>query len=476
MLISNLASASEPSNLLSSIAASNTCSRPWMFGRAMARAEQAQLDWYREVTKYQLRLVKKRLSGIASKAGQAAVDDLFDTPAGTIQYKGEDGLSGQQVGGCGTEEAAAQRLGHRAAVVLWFPDDTRLYWQLGELYNAEGDSGCGNYLERVRLDARDMLRCSWASKLYSRRFPSNRPRCSRMSQRLSKTTAANPNAYLPETRQLVLVGGVAGTIIVVLIFLQIRRFAKDDAGNASKPGFFLLQQVAAAPLAEKSSAHIADPVRKEYVQFPDWNLRRVRAKIDTRSARTSTPWHQTVTRFANNRRNLSGACSSPNPQFPRASTRDRRARFLPVRRRARSSGMDEKRPLIETTLSMGSVVKRVRFTLTLSKGNALPRFAGQNSGTALEILGRRKPTIPTTSRLSRRDHQARALQDRTGMGMPSSSCRLRNRFTAPTPCCARNAGGHPDPRARYPPVRHQRQPAHPELFYQGLRRSAPSTR
>jgi hypothetical protein len=147
-------------------------------------------------------------------------------------------------------------------------------------------------------------------------------------------------------------------------------------------------------MAGKSSAHVLIG-RKEYVQFPEWKLRKVRAKIDT-GARTSA----LDTKRYEVRQLADGSYRA------RVVLRIRNARgrlrvvdapvlgFIAVRS---SNGMDEKRPLIETTLSIGGVVKLVRFTLTcrrtmryrvlLGRTALVPEFLVDVSQQYLQHLG-----------------------------------------------------------------------------------------
>ncbi len=113
-------------------------------------------------------------------------------------------------------------------------------------------------------------------------------------------------------------------------------------------------------MAENSSAHVLIGW-KEYVEFPEWGLRHVRAKVDT-GARTS-------------------ALDTKRYELHKAADGSLRARLVlrmrSVKKRVRiidvpvlgfvevrsSNGAHEKRPLVETSLSLGGVVKKVRFTL-----------------------------------------------------------------------------------------------------------------
>ena len=100
---------------------------------------------------------------------------------------------------------------------------------------------------------------------------------------------------------------------------------------------------------------------KEYVEFPDWGLRKVRAKVDT-GAHTSA----LDTQKYELRQIADGSLRAR--LLLRVRSRKARPRtidvpvlgFVLVRS---SNGAREKRPLIETTLSLGGVQKRVRFTL-----------------------------------------------------------------------------------------------------------------
>lgn len=108
------------------------------------------------------------------------------------------------------------------------------------------------------------------------------------------------------------------------------------------------------------------PVRigwKEYVELPEWNLRRIRAKVDT-GARTSVldvagydlidvPGGGQVAR-------LRLALSRRHPE--RVTVVEAAVLCLVVVRN--TGGTPEVRPLLETTLRLGPVCKRIRLTVT----------------------------------------------------------------------------------------------------------------
>jgi hypothetical protein len=103
--------------------------------------------------------------------------------------------------------------------------------------------------------------------------------------------------------------------------------------------------------------------RKEYVAFPEWGIRRVRAKVDT-GARSSALdvlgyelWEvdgqglRVRLRLALNRRR------SDRYRVVEAPV----VRMVAVRN---SGGACEQRPLIEATIRLGAVTRRIRLTVT----------------------------------------------------------------------------------------------------------------
>jgi hypothetical protein len=227
MIIANLASAYQASGRFDRAAEYlqqelDTWPREW------PGLSKAQLDWYHELEKYQLRLVKKRYreSLQRSTSAKETTDDLFESPSGSVQYKGDDGTyQAGKIAEAERQKLPANALAIVQQFVLWFPDDTRLYWQLGELYNAQGD---------VAAAATIFHECIWTRrhgatllqehrKIVEAAAPKQSAPVLEDEPANSQTTAPpEPTAWLPERRQIVLVAGVAGTIACVLIFLQIR--------------------------------------------------------------------------------------------------------------------------------------------------------------------------------------------------------------------------------------------------------------
>lgn len=102
---------------------------------------------------------------------------------------------------------------------------------------------------------------------------------------------------------------------------------------------------------------------KEYVDFPAWGIRRVRAKVDT-GARTSA---LDVARYELHECQGQGLVADLHLTLrPRHRKKPVVVR-VPVLRMvtvSNSAGMRETRPLIETELCLGSVRKKILLTIT----------------------------------------------------------------------------------------------------------------
>jgi hypothetical protein len=116
---------------------------------------------------------------------------------------------------------------------------------------------------------------------------------------------------------------------------------------------------------------------KEYLDFPEWGVNRVKAKVDT-GARTSA---LDVARFSLERR--------PEGLIARmqlALNRRRPERLVtvetPVLRLVvvtSSDGVREERPVIETAVRLGPIEKRIRLTVTDRSGMLFPMLLGREA-------------------------------------------------------------------------------------------------
>jgi tetratricopeptide (TPR) repeat protein len=101
---------------------------------------EAQFQWYREVETYQRKLLLLRLREGTMKSPQT-VDALFDKEDSTVRFVGPSGK--YEAGKLALSEKVKLPKNALAIVeqlVLWMPDDLRLIWLAGELFNAEGNA------------------------------------------------------------------------------------------------------------------------------------------------------------------------------------------------------------------------------------------------------------------------------------------------------------------------------------------------
>jgi hypothetical protein len=107
---------------------------------------EGAFDFYRNAEKHQLKLLKLRAregtSRPGSKADFDAVDALFDdgkSPSHPVKFVGPSGK--YEPGALALVEKAKlpkDAIDIVQQLLIWLPEDTRLYWLLGELYNAQG--------------------------------------------------------------------------------------------------------------------------------------------------------------------------------------------------------------------------------------------------------------------------------------------------------------------------------------------------
>jgi len=185
-----------------------------------------QLRWFAEVDKVQLRLLRaRRLEAAQARPGTRtaaeSVDALFGDRANPVRYVGEDGQ--YAAGTVAAQEKAKLPQDALALVqqlVLWSPTDTRLYWQLGELLNAQGPSYVPDAY--AVLDACVYVRTYNSAELKDHRRV--------LLENLPKPTPPPaPTSWIPATSKLLAVGGVALAAIGVLMYFQVRELRRRRA-------------------------------------------------------------------------------------------------------------------------------------------------------------------------------------------------------------------------------------------------------
>lgn len=102
---------------------------------------------------------------------------------------------------------------------------------------------------------------------------------------------------------------------------------------------------------------------REYVNFPDWNVRRIKVKIDT-GARTSA---LDVAHYQLRQVDGRGLVAELHLALKRKKPSQVTVVHAPVQELVsvrNTSGQWEQRPVIETTVRLGPLTKRIRLTIT----------------------------------------------------------------------------------------------------------------
>jgi tetratricopeptide (TPR) repeat protein len=189
---------------------------------------QERLAWYRRAEGYQSRLVRLRYAESVRGGGRASaantLDDLFGDGKEPVHFVGE---SGQYEAGILAAEQKSKLPGDAIAIVqqllVWMPDDTRLYWQLGELYNGAGDIEAARGIFEDCIDNRrfDAPELRAHRQVVREAKPSTEPL---VLEPAPEKPAEQPAAaeWLPHTGKLIAVGGAAGLMVVFFLYLQLR--------------------------------------------------------------------------------------------------------------------------------------------------------------------------------------------------------------------------------------------------------------
>lgn len=188
-----------------------------------------QYDWLKEAESYHLKLVRLRYrESMRRLPGKHpdSLDQLFGDEKSPLRFVGESG--NYEAGKLAASERAKLPKNALAIVqqlLIWFPDDTRLYWLLGELYNAQGDMVAAaavfeNCVWSRRYDAPDLRE---HRKLVQEAKPANE---SVQLEDEPKVTASARPEFLPGKEKLWIVGSVAGLFIAVLAYFQIREIRR----------------------------------------------------------------------------------------------------------------------------------------------------------------------------------------------------------------------------------------------------------
>jgi tetratricopeptide (TPR) repeat protein len=188
-------------------------------------------DFFKKVESYQLKLVQLRQRESQLAGGRPVqatdVDALFD-----VRFVGP---SGRYEAGKITGKLPADAVATVQQLLIWFPDDNRLLWLLGELYNAEGNLeaalavmdqfGWARGSESASLrEHRRIIRAAYEAQ----------PKAPVPGPASAATTPAPPpkTEWLPSGWQLYTVGGVFGLLMLALAYWQFSEWLRRFRGSA----------------------------------------------------------------------------------------------------------------------------------------------------------------------------------------------------------------------------------------------------
>lgn len=182
-------------------------------------------EWFKQAEKYQLRLLRLRMSeggerGMGRPGRVNDVDNLFG-----VRFVGP---SGKYEPGALADEERKKLPPDAIAIVqqllLWFPDDARLLWLLGELYAANG---------QLEAAYRILDNCVWTQKFESVALREHRKlvqeaheaRIAAAAAQAAASPASAPS-ILPDAWHLWAVGSVFGIILLALGYYQLRELLR----------------------------------------------------------------------------------------------------------------------------------------------------------------------------------------------------------------------------------------------------------
>jgi tetratricopeptide (TPR) repeat protein len=205
-------------------AARDVLPEPWPSGNPAG-------DWFKQAEKYQFKLLRLRLRDEMDRrpgsrpVPAADVDNLFD-----VRFSGPDAK--YDVGKIAESERAKLPSDAVAIVqqlLLWFPEDARLLWLLGELYNATGN---------LEAASRTLDQCVWSRRYESPTLREHRrivqeayDAQTKAADAAEQAPASPPRAkILPGGWQLYTVAGIFGILFLALAYWQIGEWVRRMRG------------------------------------------------------------------------------------------------------------------------------------------------------------------------------------------------------------------------------------------------------
>jgi tetratricopeptide (TPR) repeat protein len=188
-------------------AASATFPRPWP-------NNPTDGEWFRKAEKVQVNLLRARQREAAQRPGRVRavneVDALFP-----VRFVGQSGnFEAGKIADAERAKLPSDAIALVQQLLLWFPEDTRLLWLLGELYNAEGD---------IRTAEQVFDDCVGPRNFQSETLREHRRIVKDAVAAIPPPEPPPPaESFLPDASTLWIVGGIGGALIAILVLLQSR--------------------------------------------------------------------------------------------------------------------------------------------------------------------------------------------------------------------------------------------------------------
>jgi hypothetical protein len=202
-----------------------------------------QLRWYRRAEKFfqLLLMLRARENERGPRTDEKKADALF----GSVDWSiGEEEYRAGKISPAQWAELPGDAISIVEQLIFWLPFDNRLYWLLGELYNAKGDVRSAAPIfddlvdDKKRKEQSRILRQHWrivreAADALPEETTENTGNVA-TAPVAPATSDKSPASWLPDPRA-VAVGFAAGVIVTVLAGLQLREIRRRREQRAGSP-------------------------------------------------------------------------------------------------------------------------------------------------------------------------------------------------------------------------------------------------
>jgi hypothetical protein len=191
-----------------------------------------ELAWCKRAEEYALRLYRSRArEQIQGRKPAAVLVDLFG-----VHFVLDDGTyAAGRISATQFKKLPPDALLIVAQLLLWMPQDTRLYWQFGELLNASGDGPSAlavfeDCMWGRRYDAPELRNHRQVLQQSTRTSATQVPRAETVT---ASEIAAEAPGWRLDRRWIIGVGGLASVLVAYLAYQQIRQVHRRRARETS---------------------------------------------------------------------------------------------------------------------------------------------------------------------------------------------------------------------------------------------------